>query len=71
LRVQAPWLNEDFYDGLIDIYAAATEKTLQLPKEIRNIYRRRLEKIMESSSGIGWGYYDGLCELFSRGFPEE
>jgi hypothetical protein len=64
-------INENFYDGLIDIYAAATEKTLQLPRDMRNIYRRRLEKIMKSSSGIGWGYYDGLCELFDKAFPEK
>jgi hypothetical protein len=64
-------IDEEFYDGLIDIYAAAIKKILQLPMDARSTYRRRLEKIMESSDGIGWGYHDGLGDLFSRAFPEE
>ena len=31
----------------------------------------RLENIMESSDGIGWGYHDGLCDHFDKAFPEE
>lgn len=62
-------IGEDFYDGLIEIYAAGTEKATQLPKDIRNIYRRRLEKIMKSSDGIGWGYHDGLCDHFDKAVP--
>jgi hypothetical protein len=64
-------IDEDFYDGLIEIYAAAIKIVLQLPKDVRSTYRRRLEKIMESSDGIGWGYHDDLGNLFSRAFPEE
>ena len=64
-------INERFYDGLIEIYAAAIKIVLQLPKDVRSIYRRRLEKIMESSSGIGWGYHDGLCDHFDKAFPEK
>jgi hypothetical protein len=64
-------IDEDFYDGLIEIYAAAIKIVLQLPKDVRSIYRRRLEKIMESSDGIGWGFHDDLGNLFSRAFPEE
>jgi len=64
-------IDEDFYDGLIEIYAAAIKKVMQLPKDARSTYRRRLEKIMESSDGIGWGYHDDLGNLFSRAFPEE
>lgn len=62
-------IDEDFYAGLIEIYAAATKKVLQLPTGVRSIYRKRLEKIMESSDGIGWGYHDGLCEYFDKAFP--
>jgi hypothetical protein len=64
-------IDEDFYDGLIEIYAAAIKIVLQLPKDVRSIYRRRLEKIMESSDGIGWGYHDGLCDHFDNAFPEK
>jgi hypothetical protein len=64
-------IDEGFYDGLIEIYAAAIKKVLQLPKNVRSIYRRRLEKILESSVGIGWGYHDGLCDHFANAFPEK
>jgi hypothetical protein len=56
---------------MIAIYAAAIKKVLQLPKNARSSYRRRLGKIMESSDGIGLGYHDDLGNLFSRAFPEE
>jgi hypothetical protein len=64
-------IDEEFYDGLIDIYAAAIKKVLKLPKSVQDIYRKRLEKIMESSDGIGWGYHDGLCDHFDKAFPEK
>ena len=64
-------IDEDFYDGLIEIYAAATKKVLLLPRDVRDIYRKRLEKIMGSSDGIGWGYHDGLCDHFDKAFPEK
>ncbi len=64
-------IDEEFYDGLIEMYAGAIKKVLQLPRDVRSIYYRRLEKIMKSSRGIGWGYHDGLCELFDKAFPEE
>lgn len=64
-------IDEDFYDGLIEIYADVIKKVLQLPKDDRSIYRKRLGKIMESSDGIGWGYHDGLCDHFDKAFPEK
>jgi hypothetical protein len=64
-------IDENFYDGLIDIYAEAIKKVLKLPKDVRDIYRRRLEKIMESSDGIGWGYHDGLCDHFEKAFSRK
>jgi len=64
-------IDEDFYDGLIKIYAAAIKKVLQLPMDARGIHRKRLEKIMQSSDGIGWGYHDGLCDHFDKAFPEK
>jgi hypothetical protein len=62
-------IDEVFYDGLIDIYAAAIKKVLQLPKNARSSFRKRLEKIMRSSDGIGWGYHDSLCDHFDKAFP--
>jgi hypothetical protein len=64
-------IGEEFYDGLIDIYAAAIKKVIKLPSDVRDSYRKRLEKIMRSSDGIGWGYHDSLCDHFDKAFPEK
>jgi hypothetical protein len=64
-------IDEGFYDGLIEIYAAAIKKVLRLPRDTRSKYRKRLEKIVQSSDGIGWGYHDDLCALFDKAFPEK
>jgi len=64
-------IDEDFYDGLIEIYAAAAKKVLQLPKGVQSIYRKRLEKIMKSSDGIGWGYHEDVCAHFDKAFHEK
>jgi hypothetical protein len=64
-------IDEGFYDGLIEIYAAAIKKVLQLPRDTRSKYRKRLEKIVQSSDDIGWGYHDDLCAHFDKAFPEK
>jgi len=60
-----------FYDALIGMYRRAIDKVLLLPEEQRNDFKDRLETIMTSASGIGWGYYDALCDDFYTAFPED
>jgi hypothetical protein len=60
-----------FYDSLNRAFQKAIDKVLSLPQEQRDGFRERLEAIMKSSSGIGWGYHDALVEDYHRAFPQD
>lgn len=64
-------IDEAFYDALVGMYRRAIAKVLLLPEEQRNDFQDRLETIMTSASGIGWGYYDALCGDYYTAFPED
>jgi hypothetical protein len=64
-------IDEDFYNALNLMYKRAIEKVLSLPAEQRGPFRNRLEEIMTSSRGIGWGYHDELRHDFREAFPED
>ncbi len=60
-----------FYDALNGMYQRAIKKVLSLPEEQRKVFQDRLEEIMTSSSGIGWGYHDMLSDDYYSAFTEE
>ena len=64
-------IDEDFYDAMLEMYEYAIETVLELPPKEREGFKARLQNIMESANGIGWGYYDGLCGLYEEAFPED
>ena len=64
-------IDEGFYDSLNGMYRRAIQKVLSLPEEQRSGFRVRLEVIMTSSSGIGWGYHDMISDDYYNAFPEE
>jgi hypothetical protein len=63
-------INEAFYDALNRMYRRAIDKVLRLPAEQQEEFQDRLEAIMTSSSDIGWGYHDELCDDYYEAFPE-
>ena len=63
-------VDEDFYDEMVAMYESACKSVLQLPPKDRDVFKARLRKVMESASGIGWGYHDGLCESYYKAFSE-
>lgn len=64
-------IDEAFYDALILMYQRAIEKVLLLPEDQKPQFRDRLEEIVTSSSGIGWGYHDTLVGNFYSAFPDD
>jgi hypothetical protein len=64
-------IDEAFYDALNRMYRRAIDKVLSLPEEQRDEFQGRLEAIMTSSSNIGWGYHDTLCDDYYEAFPED
>ena len=63
-------IDEDFYNALNLMYRRTIEKVLSLTEAQHGSFKERLREIMESSSGIGWGYHDELCHDFYEAFPE-
>jgi hypothetical protein len=64
-------IDEAFYDALNRMYRRAIDRVLTLPKEERGEFQSRLKAIMASSSNIGWGYHDALCDDYCEAFPED
>jgi hypothetical protein len=64
-------IDEAFYDALNRMYRRAIDKVLELPEEQRAEFQARLQVIMTSSSGIGWGYHDMLCDDYYEAFSDE
>ena len=64
-------IDEVFYDSLTLMYDKAIGKILTLNDEERERFRKRLKQIMDSSSGIGWGNHDELCDLYYDAFADD
>jgi len=63
-------INQDFYLALVRMYNKAIDKLFTLDDDTIQAYQPRFRKIMESSSGIGWGYHDDLCDLYYEAFSD-
>ena len=63
-------INEFFYDALVEMYEKAIKRIIKMHKKKQGPFRKRLEKIMLSSDGIGWGYHDNLCHLYYEAFQQ-
>lgn len=63
-------IDEAFYLALERMYANAIENLLTMDKETVSEYIPRLENIVNSSNGIGWGYHDSLADMFYHAFTD-
>ena len=64
-------IDEDFYDAVLDMYESAIETILETPPDKQKEFQKRLKAIMVSASHIGWGYGDGLGDLYYEVFSDE
>jgi len=64
-------IDGEFYDSMLTMYEKAIVAVSELPVKDQNAFKERLREIMDSASGIGWGYHDGLCDLYCKTFPED
>jgi hypothetical protein len=64
-------IDDDFYDAVLLIYEKAILNVVELSPKDQKVFKERLHEIMESASGIGWGYYDGLRRLYYESFPDD
>lgn len=61
-------IDEVFYDTLIEMYEKAVGRVRKMLKNKQRPFRNRLERIMKSTDGIGWGYHDDLGDLYYGAF---
>ena len=64
-------IDDDFYDSVLLMYEKAIQNVTELSTEAQKFFKERLHEIMESASGLGWGYYDGLRALYYESFPDD
>ena len=63
-------IDAGFYDALLVMASRAVQAICLLPKEKQEAYGERLAEVVRSSSCIGWGYHDGLKQIYSAAFPD-
>jgi hypothetical protein len=64
-------IDDDFYDSVLLMYEKAIQNATELSPKEQKVFKERLHEIMKSASGCGWGYYDGLRELYYKSFTDD
>lgn len=59
-------IDEPFYNSMESMYEKSVEWIIRY--EIQDIFKNRCIKIVEDTSGIGWGFHDALSDIFSSAF---
>jgi hypothetical protein len=63
-------IDEGYYESMEEIFQDAVDHLLLMEKEHEPIddFVERLEEIVDSTSDIGWGYHDSLCDMYHEAF---
>ncbi len=62
-------INEAFYSSMERMYANAVR--LVVDNEMQAEFQERCSAVVDDASGIGWGFYDILCDIYVNNFDEE
>jgi hypothetical protein len=57
-------IDEPFYNSVVSVYSNAL--TLMHKENILNKFADRARKIVDDTSGIGWGFHDELRDIYSE-----
>lgn len=63
-------INAPFYDALLSMYGRATKKVKALPEEKQAPFKERLSSVVSRADRTGWGYGDGVREMFWEAFEQ-
>jgi hypothetical protein len=61
-------INEAFYNSMERMNDRAAEFVVK--HNLKNQFDSRLERIVAETSGIGWGFHDGLTEIYAEYFGD-
>lgn len=61
-------IDDRFYDNIAGMYA----KVLRYIAEhnLQTIFRQRCREVVEQTEGMGWGFHDGLGDLYHKYYTE-
>jgi Family of unknown function (DUF6155) len=59
-------IDEPFYNSMESMYGKAVEWIVKY--EMQYVFEERCMRIVEDASGIGWGFYDTLSDIYSGAF---
>jgi len=63
-------IDEPFYLAMLRMYDKAIAQLFKLDRAAIRAYAPRFRDIVESSSGIGWGYHDDLASMYHENLGE-
>lgn len=64
-------INESFYSSLESVYAEAIKVINATGGDVVEELRPRMAGIVRNTSGLGWGFYDMLSDLYHNDYPPE
>jgi hypothetical protein len=59
-------IDEPFYNSMESMYDKVTEWISKY--KMQEIFEERCQRIVKDTAGIGWGFHDGLNEIYSSAF---
>ncbi len=65
-------INAPFYESLLSVYRSAAELTSQLGDlAVIAQFRPRFEKLIQDTGNIGWGFHDGMVDIYWTFLPSD
>ena len=62
-------IDEAFYSAMESMFERVIKTLKRSAPEVRARFLPRLTAIRDAADGIGWGYYDYLCDAVEQAFP--
>jgi Family of unknown function (DUF6155) len=59
-------IDDPFYLSMEGVYEQAVG--IIMKSNLKDIFQQRCRKIMENTSGMGWGFHDTLTEVYEEAF---
>lgn len=63
-------IDEAFYNSVEGMFRDLVDLLRGKGPQFAERFVPRLAAVRDSAAGIGWGFYDGLCEALADAFPE-
>lgn len=62
-------IDEAFYSSLESMFGRVLDTLKRSAPEVMARFLPRLTAVRDAADGIGWGYYDYLCDALEQAFP--